>query len=121
MMNPSNEVKSILQTSPSKASSKNASRKKTVEVVYRNRDYPYFNLTLTFYNMRAPMKLLFPFYLTSLLVRAYTVCYLAFIFWLSLIEHKFSRWEWIIAMLVSRLLFIILVFRVALSLSDSIV
>jgi|JI6StandDraft_1071083.scaffolds.fasta_scaffold23591_3 hypothetical protein len=100
---------------------KKSFRKKAPEVVYRNRDYPYFNLTLTFYNMRAPKKLLFPFYLVSLLVRCYTICYLIFIFWLGLQDREFKRWEWIIALVISRLLFIVLVFRVSLSMANSIV
>lgn len=71
--------------------------------------------------MRTPKKLTFPIFLASLGVRLYTVCYLIFVFALGLRDHEFDRWEWIIALVISRLLFIILVFRVSLSVADSIV
>jgi hypothetical protein len=71
--------------------------------------------------MRTPPKVIVPLYLTSLIVRAYTICYLLFVLWLGLKDGKFIRWEWIVVIAISRILFIILVFRVSLSMADGIV
>lgn len=93
---PSNTKNDLLPLSPtkSKVSISHSKRTKSTQAgtIYRNANYPYFNLTLTFYNMRAPMKILLPIYLASLIVRCYTVLYLIFVLWLGIKDKKFDRW-----------------------------
>lgn len=71
--------------------------------------------------MRAPKKILIPIYIATLFVRLVTVFYLIFVLWLGIVDHEYDRWIWIVAWVISRLLFIIMVYRVSFSMSTSIV